>query len=150
MVKSRLHKHQEVGFTLIEQLISLMIFMILILMITPFAFNRLSMIEEKQFLNVISHDILYAQNMAIQYPSHYTRLHLYPTHYEILTGHKVEHTVKRSIPKGWSISNNSFSEISFSKTGTIRQAGTITIKTSKNVYDLVLPLGKGREYIVKR
>lgn len=144
------NKTCEVGFTLIEQLMSLTILTILILMILPMTFTRMDDVEEQQFFKILSNDILYVQNMAINHPSLRTRLRFHQTHYEVLTGYIVEKSFRRPIPDGWKISSNYLSEIAFSKTGTIRQAGTITITTSNNKYDLIFPLGKGREYIVKK
>jgi|SRR5690625_837768 len=143
-------KKCEVGFTLIEQLISLTVLTVIIMLIVPITFHRMNDISEQQFLNVLSNDILYTQNMAFSYPEIYIRLRFYQDHYELIVGHFGNIPIRRSIPENWKISSSSLSEIIFSKNGTIRQGGTLTIVTPANTYDVVFPLGKGREYIVKR
>src|SRR5690625_1233153 len=110
----------QVGFTLIEQLISLTIFIILTLLLVPMTFNRMHDIEEQQFFEVLSNDILYVQNLALKYPDTYSRLRIFDAHYEILSGHNLKDSIKRPLPKQWKVSSRNLKEISFSKNGTIR------------------------------
>lgn len=143
-------KKCEVGFTLIEQLISLMVLTIIIMLVVPIAFNRMNDINEQQFLKVLSNDILYIQNMAINYPETYTRIWFRENDYVIVGGYLGNVLTRRTIPDNWKITRHSLGEISFNKAGTIRQPGSLRIETPTNTYKVVFPLGKGREYIVKK
>lgn len=150
MEKFRYKFKNEFGFTLIEQIISLAILAILLALMTPIAFKRMDDLTEHQFINRLSNDILYTQNMALTYPEEYPRLRFHKDSYVIRVGVMDNFRVKREIPSHWRIQTGSLEEISFTKAGTIRWAGTIKIITPSAAHELVFALGKGREYIVNK
>jgi|SRR5690625_2012036 len=148
MEKYRYNLNNEVGFTLIEQIISLAVLAILISLITPMAFKRIDDMTEQQFIKRLSNDILYTQNMALTYPEEYPRLRFHEDSYVIRVGIMDNFRVKREIPSHWKIQTGSLEEISFTKAGTIRWSGAIKIITPSTSHELIFALGKGREYIV--
>src|SRR5699024_2676084 len=130
--------------------ISLALLTTLMALIVPISFNRMNDLTEQQFLKIFSNDILYTQNLAMNYPEKNVRLRFRENHYEIVIDHSGKIEIKREIPPNWEIYSYTIDEISFNKVGTIRYAGTINIITPSATYEIVFPLGKGREYIVKK
>lgn len=143
-------EQNETGFTLIEHIIALSILTIIISLIVPVSFQRLDQMNDRQFLQLFSNDLLYTQNLAFHYPLDDVRLKLNKNNYAILIGFQNRVIVQRQLPKGWEINNDEIKQISFNKLGTVLKPGTVTIRTENNHYDIILPFGKGRERIVKR
>lgn len=138
------------GFTLLELLIVLGITSILLLLAVPITFNKLNEMEEKQFLNMFKHDVLYTQSLALSSFDDQVRLRIQDDYYEILSGNVNEVKTIRKIPSGWHFNTRTINDIAFKNSGTIRKAGTITVTTPHSTYDIVFPPGKGRCYIVKK
>lgn len=141
---------KQAGFTLLELLIVLSIWSMLLLLAVPITFNTLNHMKEQQFLNTFKHDVLYTQSLALINYNDLVRLRIREDHYEIISGNVNTLNKVRPIPDNWHFYKNSMNDISFTKNGTIRDAGQLTLTTPLSTYQIVFPPGKGRCYIVKQ
>lgn len=138
------------GFTLVEVLINLSILSMLLILITPFAIDGIKYVEDQQFLNQLSHDILYIQSLAMNDYKHNPRIIIRENKYEIHSPLAKQTKTIRKIPNEGSMHSERMRTISFTINGTIQRAGTITLTLSSGTYSLIIPPGKGREHIVKQ
>jgi len=143
------HKNMDKnGFTLLEVMIVLAIWSVLLLLTTPIIFSQIDKQEEHRFFEVFQSDVLYIQSLAMVSKEEEVRIKFYDQSYSILQGRNK--TVARAIPSDWQVNTRILSSISFNEKGTIRQPGTIEIKTTRDTYHIIFPFGKGRCYIVKK
>lgn len=140
------------GFTLLELLIVLSIWSIITTLSVPILFNQLEKIEEEQFLETFKHDVLYIQYLSTSAIDRRIQIRVNNNNYEIIDGSikKSSPIIKRYFPKDWEVDMRTIKRISFNENGTIRYAGTISIKTKRANYFVVFPPGKGRCYIVEQ
>lgn len=140
------------GFTLLELLIVLSIWSIITALSVPILFNNLEKVEERQFLETFKHDVLYIQYLATSAVDRHVQIRVNNGNYEIIDGsiNKSRPIIKREFPTDWEIDMRTVKRISFNENGTIRHAGTISIKTKHTNYSIVFPPGKGRCYIVEQ
>lgn len=141
---------KSTGFTLVELLINLSILSVLLLLATPLAIQEINNMKDRQFLNQFSHDIIYVQSIAINGPDYNPRLRIKQDEYSIHLDLLKPSVTQRKIPNGGHMHSDRLTSISFTKNGTIRKSGTITITLSSGTYLMVIPPGKGREHIVKQ
>lgn len=139
---------QNNGFTLIELLVVLGILSVLLLISTPLTISSLENQQEKQFLKILESDVLYIQAMASSTLNTFYIIRFREDSYELIQGVEKDITI-RSLPPGWKFIRKSFNEISFTANGTVRKAGSITIKAKNTIYTAVFQPGKGRFYIAK-
>jgi competence protein ComGD len=137
----------QVGFSLLEVMITLSVIAVLISLSVPAMHSLLAKKKEERILERMEYDILYVQNQAIGAYKN-SRIILQEDKY-VITGSNTE-TIVRELPQNWEIDRRKLDTISFNENGTIRKAGTISIKTPKNSYRYVFPLGKGRGYLDKQ
>ncbi|MEN2765995.1 competence type IV pilus minor pilin ComGD [Ornithinibacillus xuwenensis] len=135
------------GFTLIESLVVLTIWLMILSLSVPLINSLYHKKTEEFFFNTLQYDILYVQSQAIG-SNDYVRIILEKQSY-ILVDSANQETI-RKLPKGWSLDRRTLDTISFNSNGAIRKAGTIQIQTNRTKYKIVFPLGKGRGYIVKQ
>lgn len=135
------------GFTLLEVLIVLGIWSVLMLLVTPFIFEKITEHHEEKFMETLEYDLLYMQRYATLTKGK-VYLHLKEGGYAISES-SYKAMIERKMPANWEVGKRTLKSISFDENGRVRQPGNMMIKTGKANYRIVLPLGKGRAYIVK-
>lgn len=136
---------KEAGFTLIEITLVLAVIAIFLVLAPPFYLENITEFQEKQFIDILQHDILYLQSLAIT-NDEYSRIVFFHDHYELIRGSAL--IAKRTYPKYIKIDYRQNNRIEFNRNGTILYPRTILILGKENHYRLIFPLGKGRGYIV--
>src|SRR5699024_1978946 len=103
---------------------------------------------EKQFLNTLEFDILYAQTLAITSTDKIEIL-FRDSQYVISREKNGRSNILRTIefPAEWEIDMNVIEIIRFNQTGTFKSPGSMRIKAKHGSYTIVFPLGKGRAYV---
>ncbi|MFC3039055.1 competence type IV pilus minor pilin ComGD [Virgibacillus xinjiangensis] len=134
------------GFTLLELQISLGIIAILLFLSVPVSLSLLEQQREKEFLETFEHDVLYIQHLASSTLNN-VRITFQSDKYTIFYESKAIEV--REYPPGVRMAPSSFRYLSFTKTGSIRQAGQILITTPSHHYSAVFPPGKGRFHLVE-
>lgn len=137
----------EVGFSLLEVLVTLSVLAILLSLSVPTMHSLLAKKNEEKILERMENDILYIQNQAIGSTKNF-RIILQENKY-IIVGPD-QQSIIRDLPSNWTLDRRKLDSISFNENGTIRKAGTISLKTPNNTYRYVFPLGKGRGYLEKQ
>ncbi|WP_102027039.1 competence type IV pilus minor pilin ComGD [Salirhabdus sp. Marseille-P4669] len=140
------------GFTILEILIVLSIFLILIGVSVPLQSNSLQKLEDEKFLQAFEEDILLMQSAAITNGS-LMKLTFFPQnhYYEIREG-GFNHLIKRrSYSSRIKIDLGTFTlPFSFYPSGTPNQPGSFTFTTDYSKYKITFPFGKGRFYVTKQ
>lgn len=137
----------ERGFTLMEILFVLGIWMILLLISVPFVFSSMEEIKENHFLETLQFDILYAQSLALNNKNN-IRINFNQHNYVLIENQKVH--IRRDIPNNWSFNLGSMrNTIRFDEYGRIENPGSIYIRSPRSNFSLIFPLGKGRGYFDK-
>lgn len=140
-------KNKEHGFTLMEILFVLGIWMMIVLLSVPILFNSLEKIRERHFLETLQFDILYAQSLALTNKNN-IRINFNQHNYVLIENTKVH--VRREIPDDWSFNLGSMqNSITFDEYGRIKNPGSIYIRSAQSNFYFIFPLGKGRGYIDK-
>lgn len=135
------------GFTLIEILFVLTITSILTLIGGKLSFITLHKQYEQHFLNTLTDDIRYIQNLSISDIQTDARIYFEPTQYKVTSSQISSPDYTRTLPKGWEIKRRTFRTITFNSNGTLRNAGTIYIQTPYAEFKVVFPPGKGSYYV---
>lgn len=138
------------GFTLLEVLIVLAMWSIFILLSAPLHFSSLNKQQEKQFLETLEFDVLYAQNLAIGSPNHTVAILFREDSYSIVMRDGEKKLLERKVPPDSMIDPRTHKQISFNEHGSIRKPGTIAFKTKNTSYNIIFPLGKARCYIAEQ
>lgn len=147
LVLHPMSKLSQRGFTLLEILVVLSIWITILAFSVPFTITLLEKKTEEHILNTFQQDVLYIQNQAIG-SKEYLRIILHKNSY-IMVGANNK-TEERKLPSGWTINRRTIENISFNQKGSIREAGTIQFITPNNRYNIIFPIGKGRGYIEKQ
>ncbi|WP_047979924.1 competence type IV pilus minor pilin ComGD [Ornithinibacillus contaminans] len=135
------------GFSLIELLITLSIWILLLSLSVPVLISLQEKKTEDNFLLTLQNDIIYIQNVSLGSKT-YNRIILDRYSYRIVDNKNA--SIVRNLPDGWEIDRRTLEEISFNRNGTIRKAGTIQIRTKQNKFNMIFPIGKGRGYLEKQ
>jgi competence protein ComGD len=138
------------GFTLLELLIVLGAWAVLLLLSVPPVFAVLDDQREKQVLETLKSDVLYMQSLSINSPEERLILDIKQNSYSIREFSKHQPLLKRELPAGYTLDSRTAQGISFTKRGSIKKAGTASLKTKKSKYNIIFPLGKARCYIAKQ
>lgn len=141
-----LSKHHNQGFTLPETLLVIMVWMVLVLILSPLHHTTMESIESKQFFNQFESDLLLAQQLTMQKHDGYHILFRKSKNDYILYDRSVKQTVfVRTLPKDWSYQMNTMtSTIRFKRSGTIRHPGTMRFYTPEETYKVTFPFGTSR------
>ena len=145
MLLKKFHKQQ--GFSLIEVLVTLSILGIILTIFFPISNSLLETKTEEKVFDMFQYDVLFLQNKSMG-TNNYTRMVLKPNGYTITDHNTI--LIERELPDGWEIDPRNLVNISFNRSGAIRNAGTIKIVSPKNTYNVIFPIGKGRGYIEKQ
>lgn len=142
MIKSQNH-----GFSLIELLIALGIWILIFSLSVPLLVKDLNQIKAKGFFDTLQSDVLYAQSLAMRSKDN-VRLILSPTRYVIVENQAV--LLARDYPEQWTFDTSfTMNNINFDAHGRILNPGSIQIKTPQRNYRMVFPFGTGRGYVVE-
>lgn len=138
------------GFTLIEVMISFLIFSIMTSIVIISFSSLYKAQEKKQFLNLLIQDIYYAQQLAIN-----TGLptYVYFDNENQLYGIRQlrEDIYTQSFDEKIQFQSGTLklNELSFNSDGNARKSGAIIIRVEDEVYRIVVLLGRGRFYLEK-
>lgn len=132
------------GFTLIELLLVLSIVVTLSVIVLPSMSKTVDQIKVNQFLKVLESDIFFIQNQASEKSSKNMRI-IFTKDYYMMINSSIE-TKRQYYPK--TMEYRSINKaISFSKSGTIKQADSFHFKVADQTIKIIFPFGKGRYYI---
>lgn len=144
-------KSKEGGFTLLETLFVLSIFLV-IASITAFLLKPQFLFLEKQlFLTQLKSDLLYAQQYAISHQLD-VNVHILPEEnfYYIRTGFDGGTIISREIPEVISVVEGSLKLFfQFKPDGNINRFGSFYILAGKDRYRFTFLIGRGRFYVAK-
>ncbi|PAV29076.1 hypothetical protein CIL05_13965 [Virgibacillus profundi] len=137
------------GFTLIELLFVLSILSILLLLSASLNISNLEKQRVNHFFETLESDFLFIQSLASTTTEDFYIIRFRQDKYEILQGpHKG--SIERAFPPGLEIIEKKFNrKMSFTQSGTIREAGTLEFLVKDKKYIAVFQPGKGRFYIAE-
>ncbi|MFP5113585.1 competence type IV pilus minor pilin ComGD [Bacillaceae bacterium C204] len=142
-------KNNQNGFTLIESLLVLSIFMI-ISSITVFSLKpQHSVLEDEAFLTQLKADLYYSQQYAISHQHEVTVVFL-PAQYRyyMLLRPDLPPIVMRNYSTNIYLVEGSISLFfRFLNDGNVNQFGSFLIQTKNKTYQMTLLIGKGRFYV---
>ncbi|WP_226035032.1 competence type IV pilus minor pilin ComGD [Aquibacillus saliphilus] len=140
------------GFTLIEVLIVLSASIVLLSIGSLFQTHVIKHYQEDQFLQLFQSDVLYMQYITlIKRETFNMTIHPDQHNYIIRKGGTGKIITKRNIPSNWNVQLMTLTmPISFTFNGTIKNPGMFSIKTGESHYQVFLPFGKGRGYIIEK
>ncbi|SET62112.1 competence protein ComGD [Salinibacillus kushneri] len=145
-------KQKKAGFTLIEMLIVLTIFMFLLLITAPLNSTIKNDLETQQFFSLFEQDILWMQNQSITNNEIYRLRFMPESHtYEIRQKGVGNLKIKREYSSFIDIELGTFQlPFSFYHSGTPNQPGSFYVHTQNETYVITFPFGKGRFYVTKQ
>ncbi|WP_144547667.1 competence type IV pilus minor pilin ComGD [Bacillus sp. X1(2014)] len=142
-------KNDQNGFTLIESLLVLSIFMI-ISSITVFSLKpQRSVLEDEAFLTQFKADLYYSQQYAISH-QHEVSVVILPSQYKyyMLLRPELPPIVIRNYSKNIILATSTLPlYFKFLNDGNVNQFGTLLIQTNNNTYQMTVLIGKGRFYV---
>lgn len=144
-------KISEQGFTLIESLLVLSIFLV-ISSITAFSLiPQYEAQESKQFLTQFQADFFYGQQYAISHQQTVSVVISVDQHYYYMrTSYSLPPFLKRYYSKAVTITPGSLSlSFEFTANGNVNKFGSLFIQCGGKHYTLMVLIGKGRFYVVE-
>ncbi|MDQ0197316.1 competence type IV pilus minor pilin ComGD [Neobacillus ginsengisoli] len=144
-------KNKQDGFTLIESLLVLSVFLI-ISSITAFTLKpQYSTIDDEAFLSQLQADLLYAQQYAISHQHEVTVIFFSDQYkYNIYMRSDLPNIIERNYSTNMTVYGGSLPlYFKFLPDGNVNKFGSFYIKSSKKNYRLTVLIGKGRFYVVE-
>ena len=142
-------KNNQNGFTLIESLLVLSIFMI-ISSITVFSLKpQHSVLEDEAFLTQLKADLYYSQQYAISH-QHEVSVVILPAQYKyyMLLRPELPPIIMRNYSKNINLATSTLPlYFKFLNDGNVNQFGTLLIQTTNKTYQMTVLIGKGRFYV---
>ncbi|MEH7084752.1 competence type IV pilus minor pilin ComGD [Neobacillus drentensis] len=142
-------KNDQNGFTLIESLLVLSIFMI-ISSITVFSLKpQHSVLEDEAFLTQLKADLYYSQQYAISH-QHEVSVVILPAQYKyyMLLRPELPPIIMRNYSKNINLATSTLPlYFKFLNDGNVNQFGTLLIQTNNKTYQMTVLIGKGRFYV---
>jgi competence protein ComGD len=147
-------KLNQSGFTLIESIIVLSIFLLVsslsIFLIKP----HYVLFEKERFISLFTSDILFSQQYAI---SHQRRLFVFidynENYYYVQDTETNKRIIDREIPSSVKIEQGTLGkmdiEFDILPDGGTTKFGTFSFNIEQNVYKVVFQIGAGRFYVIK-
>jgi competence protein ComGD len=143
-------KNQK-GFTLIESLVVLSIFLI-ISSITAFSIKpQYNMSDDETFISQLKADLYYAQQYAISHQKE-VKVNFIPNkhRYIIYEHNDLPNLVERNYSPSIQVSPGSIPlYFKYLVNGNVDQFGSIYIKSNEKSYRLTVLIGKGRFYVIE-
>ncbi|MFF2448606.1 competence type IV pilus minor pilin ComGD [Neobacillus sp. NPDC058068] len=144
--------YNQKGFTLIESLVVLSIFMI-ISSVTVFSLKpQQPMIEEEAFITQLKADLYYAQNYAISH-QHEVSVVFMPSQfkYYMYLRTDIPPFIVRNYSTNIYVNEGSLPlYFKFLIDGNVNKFGTLFIQTKRKDYRLTVLIGKGRFYVAEQ
>jgi competence protein ComGD len=144
--------NNQKGFTLIESLLVLSIFMI-ISSVTVFALKpQHTVIEDKAFLTQLKADLYYAQQYAISH-QHEVSVVFMPDEYKYYMFLRTEQPriVERNYSTNFYLKEGTIPlYFKFLNDGNVNKFGSFFIQTKNKSYRLTVLIGKGRFYVIEQ
>lgn len=134
--------NKEEGFTLIELLIVLLIFSMVALFILPSMYKSVARQEQLHFFKLLSSDIFYVQNKSLFKES---KAEIVPSDKRYVIRSTFERE-ERLFPNDVTLASYP-QAIHYSRNGTIKKPMTYLFDTEDIYYRVILPFGKGRNYL---
>jgi competence protein ComGD len=144
-----MHLHNQKGFTLVESLVVLSIFMILS-SITVFSIKpQYNSASDRAFISQLKADIYYGQQYAIAKQMEVRVAFLEQEHiYVIVAGNN--RIIERKHSPEIRVSQGTIQlYFIFNPNGNVDRFGTLYIRTPQKNYRLTLLIGKGRFYVIE-
>lgn len=144
--------NKEAGFTFIEILLVLSAFLVISSIGFAVPVNLIQKQETTQFLNGFQQDILYLQEFNMyEEATAYLTIDPLNSSYSIRKSGSGKIILLRKVPKHVQVDLRTLKQpITYMKNGTIKNPGTMVIKTNTESYKIIFPFGKGRSYIEKQ
>ncbi|OLN23347.1 hypothetical protein BTO30_05110 [Domibacillus antri] len=144
--------HKESGFTLVEMMLVLTVFMVCFAAVLIPLLNITDKVNDEQFFNQLERDLFEAQAFAIvnnvgvivsfyQSGQHKYRIATYESDRKML--------VERDIPAHFISVNGSMPDIIFQKSGMTNRFGTVYFKSKEKRTKLIFLIGRGRFYFLE-
>lgn len=144
----RFRMNKQKGFSLVELIIVLAIWLLILTLSVPLIAKDINKIKAMNHLNVFQSDVMYAQSLAMK-AQNKIRIIFTSNSYSIMENQK--RLIHKTFPSNWSVEASLMKNvIDFDFTGRIQNPGTINIKTPHSQFSIVFPFGKARGYIVER
>lgn len=136
------------GFTLIEMLLVLSIFMLIISVLSAGFFSLNESMEEKHYIKMLERDLLLGHTYAITNNQFVMFLYRFEENaYLLSVGQRV--LIKRQLPEHISfLPGQEMNYFYFLPTGNINKFGTLTFYIRDHTYQVIFSIGKGRFRIV--
>ncbi|MGZ4161484.1 MAG: competence type IV pilus minor pilin ComGD [Neobacillus sp.] len=144
-------KNMQEGFTLIESLLVLSVF-IIISSITAFTLKpQYSTIDDEAFLSQLQTDLLYAQQYAISHQHEVTVIFMSDQNkYNIYMRSDLPNIIERNYSTNMTVYGGSLPLFfKFLPDGNVNKFGSFYIKSSKKNYRFTVLIGKGRFYVIE-
>lgn len=140
------------GFTLIESLLVLSIFMIISSITVFYLKPQHSVIEDEAFLTQLQADLLYAQQYAISHQYEVTVVFMPDQYlYYMRLRPDLPRFIERKYTTKYIIREGSIPlSFKFLSDGNVNKFGTFFIYTDKKTYRLTVLIGKGRFYVTEQ
>jgi competence protein ComGD len=144
-------KNMQEGFTLIESLLVLSVF-IIISSITAFTLKpQYSTIDDEAFLSQLQTDLLYAQQYAISHQHEVTVIFMSDQNkYNIYMRSDLPNIIERNYSTNMTVYGGSLPLFfKFLPDGNVNKFGSFYIKSNKKNYRFTVLIGKGRFYVIE-
>lgn len=145
------------GFTLIEMLFVLSIFLLISSISSILISPQYLLYEKERFLSQFKADILYSQQYAISHQKQLT-VYIYPKERRYAVNEKLtdKSVIDRNFPKSIQMEKGTMAGsgttnmiFEFSKSGRLNQFGTFYFLVDHERYKITFQIGAGRFYVVK-
>ncbi|MGN7402260.1 competence type IV pilus minor pilin ComGD [Cytobacillus praedii] len=143
--------NSESGFTLLESLFVLSVFLIIASASAILLKSQFLSLEKQQFISQLKSDLLYGQQYAMSNQILVT-VHILPeeNYYYLREGHNKGFLIERAIPAAITIMEGTMKLFfQFHPDGNINRFGTFIIIVDKVRYKMTFLIGKGRFYVAK-
>lgn len=139
----------EKGFTLVEMLMVLCVWSVLIGLTVSLSPSLFQSQKEKAFMKQFRADVLWAQQQTMTTREYFSVLFVPEENEYRILKNRFQILATRDLPEEWDVqfSYSLDRHIQFHASGLILQAGSLQIKTPRNTYKVVFPLGKARFYV---
>lgn len=144
-------KQEELGFTLIESLLVLSIFLIISSITAFYMKPQYEMKESESFLTQFQADFLYGQQYAISHQEEVTVIISPDQHYYYMrTTYNLPPFILRYFSKHITIDPLTLPlSFKFSPSGNVNKFGSLLIQYGSKKYRMTVLIGKGRFYVVE-
>ena len=139
------------GFTLIESLVVLSIFLI-ISSVTAFSLKpQYNMVDDDTFIVQLKADLLYSQQFAISHQRDVIVNIMAEKHmYAIYENNSLQRLVERNYSEKINVIPGTIPlYFKFLKNGNVDRFGSLTIRTNEKRYRMTVLIGRGRFYVVE-